>query len=560
MTNSSTVNRYYQNWLPLLLLAVSSISVYLPALGHDFLINWDDLQYVTDNPTVQGFSAQHLKEAFTTLYLGNYSPLHIISYMFDFQIWGMRASGFILTNILLHTANGVLVYLLFKKHAEHYIWPFCAALIFLLHPVQVESVVWISQRKNVLAMFFFLTSFHAYLQYRTLGDLHRRWYYLLSLSAFSLSLLSKSVAVILPAALLLHDICYLKQQNFKQSLFDKAPYLLISLIFSIIAVYSHSAQTLGGGTSYHGGSPYATFLTMLPVVLTYLRMIIWPSGLSAFYDPPIRTALDFQVVAAAIICVLLAIIGYYLFRRFRELFFWYALFFIGLLPVMQIIPIVTLINDRYLYFPMLGAAPLLSILVMGSTTWQNLTAKNNTKVRAAACLLALIALTAATVFRVPIWSSSYTLWKDAMTKSPNVPLVHDCFGESLLERGQLDEAMQQFRIALQLRPSATGPNLSLEMRNALANTYNNLGTTFGIKGLPEDAIRNFETAVNLDPGFHKAHFNLGNALALSGRLEQALVSFEQAVRLNPANRTYRANLEMTRRLISNSSSTIPSAR
>ncbi|HEX9023178.1 MAG TPA: hypothetical protein VF799_04980, partial [Geobacteraceae bacterium] len=159
-------NEKIRLYLHLLLLAVASFALYWQALGHDFLINWDDRQYVLDNPVIRGVTLQHLKAAFTSFYIGNYAPLHLISYMIDYDLWGMRPAGFIFTNILFHTLNGILFYMLLRRIAGERVWTLPAALFFLLHPLQVESVVWVAQRKNLLAMFFFLAAVHLYISYK----------------------------------------------------------------------------------------------------------------------------------------------------------------------------------------------------------------------------------------------------------------------------------------------------------------------------------------------------------------------------------------------------------
>ena len=251
-------------------------------------------------PSSGAFTLEHLKIAFNTFYIGNYAPLHLVSYMLDYQLWGLKAPGFILTNIIIHTMNGLLYYLLLRRIAGERIWIFAAALIFLIHPLQVESVVWVSQRKNLLSMLFFLMAIYLYLKYRE-GDQHKpRLFYLLSLGAFILAILTKSVVVILPPVLILFDICFLHKRGLKGLLMDKVPFLIVAAIFAIVAVESQSMQFQGGRTSWHGGSPYATFLTMLPVLIYYLRMLLWPVNLSAFYDVPIRTSIDPQVIMAAI--------------------------------------------------------------------------------------------------------------------------------------------------------------------------------------------------------------------------------------------------------------------
>lgn len=539
------------SWLPYVVLAMASFALYSCALGHDFLINWDDRQYVLENPIINGFNLDRFKAAFTTFYLGNYAPLHLISYMLDYQVWGLRASGFILSNILLHTASGLLFYLLLQRLAGQKVWCLFAALLFVLHPVQVESVVWISQRKNVLAMFFFLLSFNAYAVYRDKEHQSGTWLYLFSLTAFFLALLSKSVAVVLPAMLLLFDFCYEPRRDIKGLLLDKLPFIIIAGIFCVLAIQSQSLVTQGGGrTSYHGGSLYATFLTMLPVLVRYLWMVVWPANLSAFYDPPIKSAIDMYVVGAAAVIALLVVFGVVLYRYRRDAFFWFALFFVALIPVSQIIPIVTLMNDRYLYFPMLGATAFLCLMIFRDMTWSKMFATPLNRTIAVCVLLAVVAYTAKAVQRVAVWQDSYTLWEDTVQKTPQVAFVHDCFGEGLVQRGQLDEAVHQFGIALGLQPSAATPNLSLGARIALANTYNNMGMALGMKGMTDEAIENFSVATRLNPDFANAYFNMGNALANKQRFDEALRNFEAAVRLKPENASFQANLKRTREIIS----------
>jgi len=534
----------------LLFLFMTSLAIYWPALRHHFLINWDDNQYVVGNPIVHGLTFENIKTAFTTDIIGNYAPIHLISYMLDYEIWGLRASGFIFVNILFHTANGILFYLLLRRLFGEKVWVLLASLIFLLHPVQVESVVWVSQRKNLLAMFFFLIAFYLYTSYKEKETKSDKWFYLFSLLSFTFALLSKSIAVVLPVVLLLFDICFREKQGIKKLLFDKIPFIVLAVIFSLLAIKSHSAQAQGGGVaSYHGGSPYSTFLTMLTVFIRYLIMIIWPANLSAFYDPPIKTHFDFEVAWAALLLGVLCMTGVMLYRRRRNLFFWFAVFWVGLLPVSQIVPIVTLMNDRYLYFPMLGAAAFLSTAAIRDVTWSELLHSKKYIPVSILCILVIGACAVATVHRIPVWQNSYTLWGDAVKKSPNVALTHDCFGEGLSEQGQIDEAITEFKIALKLEPNLPPERLGAGARYAAANTHNNLGVGYGLKGMTDEAIEQFTIAIQMNPRFDRAYFNLGNALMHQGSIDRALRCFEMAVRLNPYNPQFQANLTQTREFI-----------
>ena len=153
-------------WIPPLLFAAISIAIYGSAMGHEFLNNWDDQIYVTNNPFIRGLTWDHLRYVFTHFWYGNYAPLNLISYMIDFEIFGMKPVGFIFTNIFIHTLNAVLFYYILTRLFPGKVVAFFAALLFLIHPVQVESVVWISERKNVLSMTFFLFSFLFYILYK----------------------------------------------------------------------------------------------------------------------------------------------------------------------------------------------------------------------------------------------------------------------------------------------------------------------------------------------------------------------------------------------------------
>jgi protein O-mannosyl-transferase len=538
------------SYLPVLLLATATFAVFSLALNHDFLINWDDSQYVVENPIAHGLTLENIKAAFSTEFVGNYAPIHIVSYMFDYELWGIHSFGFILINILLHAANGILFYLLLRRLSGEGPWILLASLVFLLHPVQVESVVWVSQRKNLLAMFFFLVGFHSYTLYKERQETPGLGFYWLSVAALALSLLSKSVAVVFPLVLVLFDVCYRREHRFRSVLIDKIPFILLAAAFAFMAIQSHSVQVQGGGTSYHGGNSYTTLLTMLPVFIRYLLLVVWPANLSAFYDPPIKTHFDTEVLLAACLLGLLACAGAILYRKRADLFFWLVLFGVALLPVSQIVPIVTLMNDRYLYFPMLGAAALLASAVLGDVTWDRLIHSIKYMPAFLVSLLIIGACIGATLHRIPVWQDSYTLWGDAAVKVPNVPLVHDCFGEGLLERGRVDEAIREFKKAQSLQPNGPIETLDTGVRNARANTCNNIGAAYGMKGMADEAIDQFTLAIQMNPMFDRAYFNLGNALMHKGLIIQALQSFERAVQLNPGNSSFQANLRMTREIAS----------
>lgn len=486
-------------------------------LSQDFLLNWDDDKYVVHNEMVRGITLRHLKEAFTTFYFSNYAPLHLISYMVDHSLWGLKPAGFKLVNLLLHAANAMLLYLLVIRLHGRKAWAGVAAAIFLLHPVQVESVAWISQRKTLLAMFFTLGAVLAYHSWR---EQRRHGAYVFSVLAALLALLSKSVAVVVAPVLFLLDVCFAGGKNGRRpALADKIPYVLAVGLFALLACLSQERHLDSGGrTFYHGGSPRATFLTMLPVVARYLGQLVWPADLSVIYRPPIKTGVDYQVAVAALLLVMLAGVGWFLFRRRRDLFFWFALFFIGLLPVSQIVPLITLMNDRYLYFPMLGAAGLCG---GGAAILADSFPKvGGKRLLAVACFAVILPLAVLSWRRAAVWHDSLALWSDAVQKVPGSKEAWVGLGEARLEKGDLGGAQAAFERAL-----------ALDLMNPFA--LRGIGLIHMRRNDPMTARTYFEQTVRFNPWNVDGFVMLGKNYLMTGDLRQAEAMFSRALALDP---------------------------
>jgi tetratricopeptide (TPR) repeat protein len=503
--------------LPAAVLLAATFAVYASALGHDFLTNLDDGNYVVGNEAIRGFTWNHLRDAFTRFYVGNYAPLHIISYMADYTLWSLRPAGFLFTNVLLHALNGLLFYFLLERMSGRKLWGFLAAFIFLSHPVQVESVAWVSQRKNLLALFFFLAAFHSYLFYRKKAAGQGRLIYAFSVATFVLSLLSKSVAVILPFVLLLYDLCYLKKDERKRWIADKIPYGIAAVAIAVVAIISQSHEFGGGRIPYHGGSPLYTALTMPTVFIRYLVLLLWPAHLSVLYLPPLKTGIDAAVLSSGFVLVLLGVLGWGLYRRRKELFFWFALFFIGFLPVSQIIPLVTLMNDRYMYFPMLGAAAFFSAMALavidGLLGFRR-------KLAAGVLCLVLLLLSWLSWERLTVWRNDVTLWTDTVAKEPESEDAWYNLGKSYYDAGLKDSALAAYSRALVINPAAR-------------DVLNNIGAIYMEKGEILTARPFLVEAVSYDPEYFNGLLNLGANYFLSGEFRNAEVTFKRALALQP---------------------------
>jgi len=499
-------------------LIVSVFTTYSGVLDHTFLLNWDDLSYVVANEAVQGLTWSNLTTAFGRFYVGNYAPLHILSYSIDHAVWGLRPVGFLLTNVLLHSINGVLVYLLLVRLGVARLAALLGAAVFLLHPVAVESVAWISERKNLLSMTFFLTALHAYSGYRHRDSPRGRGVaYLASLTAFVAALLTKAAAVILPPLLLLFDLCFVEPASRRRWLLDKAPFVASAIAATLVTLASQ-ARSIEEGRAVFGMDPGTTFFTMTPVVVEYLRMLVWPVGLCALYAPPVRSGPDMAVGLSALLLTLVALAGVVIFRTNRRMFFWYATFFIGFVPVLQIVPLPTLMNDRYMYFPMLGFGGFVAMAA-------ELPLRSSSIARRTALLTAtalLVSLGAMSRVRAEAWRDDLSLWRDVADKTPRSSLAWVGLGMSLVDAGRQEEALRTFLKALEVDPYH---------RLAL----NNVGVHYNQRGLPEMGRPYLLRAIQVAPDYFEASMNLGVGYRMSGDLVAAAKAFRQALSLRPGS-------------------------
>jgi len=526
MSESRNTNEI-SHLVPLLLLLTATFVVFGRTLGYDFIFNWDDNAYVFENQALAGLSFFNIKLAFTNSYVGNYAPVQILSYMLDNIFWGMNPKGYHLTNLIIHAANGLFFYLLLARWSGKRLWAFAAAFLFLVHPVQVESVAWVSQRKNLLAMFFFLTAFAAWQKYR---DQKSTPWYLASLIAFLLAILAKAVAVIFPMIVLLHDARYGNKEKGWRLLKDKLPFVVIALLVGLLTI------KIQGGQSFHGGNPWNTFLTMSTVLVRYFRLLFWPTQLSAIYDPPIKTAIDGEVLAGLALLVILTGVAILLWKRRHEALFWYSLFFLGLLPVSQIIPMVTLMNDRYLYFPMLGAAPLLVWPLRGAEIFSPAR-------RVMAIFLAIMLLLAAVSAwqRSGVWQTASTLWADAVYKTPTEKVAWGKMIEAYARNENLKDIPENLVNNPEFRRGMEVPIRQFLSRDDTFNAYRildqleaaypDVADVWYLEGVVKsrrdeigDAEEMLWHAITLDPKFFKAYFALGN-IALERRNYASASSF-----------------------------------
>ena len=506
-------------------LFLAILAAYYRSLPYPFL-NLDDPYYITNNSFIRDLSWDGICKVFSRPIVDNYFPLQILSYALDFQIWHIHPFGYRLHNVALHILNAALVFLLLKKIFSNLWVSFFAALFFGLHPVNVESVTWVAERKNVLSLALMLSSFLVYLHYlEEIRPNRRKGLYLVTLFLFLLATLAKVSAVVLPLLFILYDFCFLRRK-LRELLSDKIPFLALAFLFAAVTVWVyHSGKQLA---SYHGGSPYNNFLAMVNVFVEYLIYLAVPGYLDHYYWIPVpRSLLERQVLLSLTAIGLLALLAGWSWRRDRLFLFWVGWFLVSLLPVSNIVPIAILRADRYMYLPAIGFFYMVSLglwkIAGGGDRRFSLT------VFVSCSLLLAGTYALLTMERNKVWKDPVTFWEASLRKFPNSPFPYRYIGSIYTHRGKNDLAISYFRSGLQEHP-----NDSMFL-NGLAVAYRNKKE---LQVAEELLLR----AIRMNPQDSYPYTNLGALYYQQGETAKAISYLEKALEVDPKNAIARANL------------------
>jgi tetratricopeptide (TPR) repeat protein len=486
-----------------------------PALSAKAML-FDDDQYLTQNMLVQNPSWASAKRFLTEVLEpstvgGYYQPLTMISLMFDCALGGSPENlmPFHRTSLILHACNTalviVLLYMLFGR-----VWIAAGlGLLFGVHPMTVEPIAWVGDRKTVLAAFFALWCLVFYVRYAQ----KNRWpYYISALLMYLAAVMSKPTALPVPILMLLLDLWPIGRRG-KKILVEKIPFFAVMLAFAVITYIS---QQRTAAVELAGGYGLQKILSVVCYSITfYLHKIVWPVNLSAQY-PPERLELANPVIVASIVGTALLIVVLLVSLRWTRAFFVGGFFFlIGILPTVQIFRFsYVFTSDKYAYLPAFGLLLILMWLLI------KVSRKPVAGVAAAVVILALSAaeMRAARAYLV-YWRDTISLCEHMLSFS-DAGSIHDMLGRALQEQGRLDEAAYQFRRALELEPDD-------------AVTYSNYGITLAAQGKMDEAIHCFDRSIKIDPNFSAAYNNLGLALAGQHKYEQAVSSYRKAIELKP---------------------------
>jgi Tfp pilus assembly protein PilF len=560
--------------------AVLTFVAFAPSLLNQF-VDWDDLENFTTNLNYRGLSWTHLKWMWTTTLLGHYVPVTWMTLGIDYLVWGMHPAGYHLTNVLLHSANAVVLYVvalrLFSAAVSGRVagnllaWRLSAAfaaLFFAVHPLRVESVAWITERRDVLSGLFYLLAIWAYLRDSDVpigvGVYRRRWYWI-SLGCFVLALLSKAIVVTLPIVLIVLDVYPLRRLGgpavgwwtpaARRRWIEKIPFLVGSaLVIPIALTAARGAANLFSITDF-GMLERAA---IIPYGLVfYLRKTVIPVDLSAFYA--LRTPillLSAPYVVSGLVVATITLLAIVVRRRWPAISAVWIVYIATLLPVSGVFqngPQVA--ADRYSYLPALSWAVLAGASAFAC--WCSPAARHRGRVLALSMVgcaaLITAVLTVLTWKQVAIWRDSERLWTHASAIAPS-SVVHSHLAFARRQQGRWAEANEHYRQAALMRPDSVDIQINWGTALALQGRFNEAidryreasriqpqnaalhyfwGNALFAAGDMQEAIRHYREAVRIDPNSAEAYNNWGSALAQLGSWEEAIAKYREALRIKP---------------------------
>ena len=543
-------NDLWKMVLMAVLIGAATAVLFWPGTKCDF-VNLDDDLYVYANPHVQaGLSLEGLRYAFTSTEGGSWMPLTWLSYLLDTELWGNRAAGFHTTNILLHAGCASLVFVVLVMMTREF-WPSAfAAALFALHPLRLESVIWIAERKDVLSGLFGVLTIIAYARYAARPGKARM---ALVVIAFVLSLMAKPMLVTLSALLLLLDVWPLRrcETNWKAMrtrgwplLKEKIPLIVLSLAFAVI---TFATQKATGAVVARSSDGWLQWLRIADNYGFYLAKIFWPVNLNILYPTPALS------LGSAVIALLLIVAVSFVAWRLARNYGWFTMgwfwFLAALIPVIGIVPIgSTWVADRYTYLPSIGISVIVAWALKGCAS------KTRLKVGAAGmAALILTSLVFVTARDLPRWKNSTALFSDSIQKGSH-PAAHMNLGVALADQGNPAAAIEHYTRAIELATTfpeayynraiafqATSDTAraladytqAITLNPAEARSYNNRGNLFAADGQFDPALRDFTQAIALDGAYTDAFANRGRVYLATGKLREAVEDYSKAIATKP---------------------------
>ena len=535
ISNCVCKNQYickYQSLFIYLFLIGIIISVYWQVSSFEF-VGFDDNEYVYDNPRVSsGISIENLTWSFTAFHSNNWHPLTWISYMVDCEFFGLDPGWHHIVNVFFHIANALLLFYVFRKMTG-FLWQSAfVAAIFAIHPLHVESVAWVSERKDVLSTFFWFLTMISYYFYVNTPEIKR---YFLVFCCFALGLLSKPMLVTLPFVLLLLDYWPLNRIQINHQFFNKFLFLLFEKIplFILVVVSSlitfNAQQSSGVMKSFEHFSIGSRIANAIVSYWEYIAKTFYPAKMAFLYIHPEKIPLK-DVLSAFIFLVIISVIALRISKKYPYFLVGWLWFLGTLVPVIGIVQVgMQSMADRYSYVPMIG------LLIIVAWTFPEIfrNKKFSKPILFIVSILFISVLMPITWKQVGLWKDSSTMLLHTLKVTDNNYIAHDTLGVHLFFEGKTDEAIRHFEKALQINPE-------------YHNSHFNLGLASFQKGKIEEAIGHYRAAIQAEPNFAKAYCNLGVAYFQEGKTEQAVGSYFRAIEIKPdyVDALYNAGLSL----------------
>lgn len=519
---------------PICLIVMLSLALYANTLKNGFLL--DDYDTVVNNELIKDF--HNLPKLFERDYFKlsgemSYRPFVTFTYFIDYRLYGLKPWGYHLTNTLLHAVNGILLYAFMtlllqpssiraqqpKFPTVFSNRPLLISLLLAAHPVLTEAVNGISFREDLLTFLFYIATLTIYIAMRNDRFRKATGIYLLSCFLYFLALFSKEMAVTLPLVIICYEWVYSDKKNL-YSLFNlyNMGYIAVTLIYIYIRFYR-----------FYNPDPVLTILTppwdinerlftMPWLFFNHLKVTIFPIDLSTDHIiNPIKLVTSSTFIISTIAITLLLIITFTI-KNKKEIVFGILFFFVSLIPVYNVIPIVIPFAERYLYLPIFGLAIVTASMSRFILISQS--SKNRNLFTLIVSLFILSLYSFAVVKRNMVWQDDYSFWSDTVRKAQKSARAHHNLGTVYADRRELDKAIQEFRIALKLNPFDP-------------RYHSNLGIAYADKGILGDALREFQNVVSIIPNDPLSRYNLGVTYLKTGLLDKAKQEFELALKLNP---------------------------
>ena len=504
-------------------LALVTSIAFFPALQNSF-VNFDDNTYVYENPkVVAGLTRSGIIWAFTHFHSSNWHPLTWLSHMLDCQLYRLNAGGHHFSSLLLHVVVAILLFLVLQEMTGA-IWrsAFVAA-VFAIHPLRVESVAWVSERKDILSALFFMLTLAAYVRHSRAPSVAR---YLVVVLLYALGLMCKPMLVSLPLVLLLIDYWPLRRlsdpSSARRLFIEKLPLIGLAGLSCLVTLFAQRSTTVS-----IGHIPLAWRLeNAADACMIYIRQMVWPLRLAPFYPHPEDQLPAWQILLAtvAIIGISSAVILWK--RRWPYVFTGWCWYLVMLGPVIGIVQVGLQAHaDRYTYLPQIGLYILVSWSAADLIAWR----RAGPRILTAAAAILLVSLTWLARTQVRYWHDSEALWKHSLAVTKDNDFPHYGLGDVYFERGEVNEALAEFRAALYLRPGSP-------------YAHNDIGLVLTKMGQLDEAVDHLNAAIQILPKHPTAHYSLGNALLQKGQTDDAIKEFERQLALQPDHAQARCNL------------------